>query len=251
MERFWLFQSTFFCRREHLRERSSSSLRSRVLPVIEPLHLEPTSERSCVIEPSIRSHSSPGESCRSSSETLQSGKSGSDNRGHLYSRKDSRRSAFTELIPSLSIAQSLNQYSAYQSSVMTSPSNIDRMSVTVGQPAELAQVEPNRLLLHVPDVTSVFSSPPLIYSQSHISADHVVTPNYNASSVQRFATKGTFFDQEAVPSDPIVKSSQALEFEPAKPIARKGRTENREFSEMGENQRLLSQRKLRQTLQFT
>ncbi|VDM57858.1 unnamed protein product [Angiostrongylus costaricensis] len=235
-------------RREHEPERSSSSLRSRAIPVVEPLRLKLSSERSCVIERSARSHSSPRESCRSVDETLQSGKASSGTRGYPYAQKDSKRSAFTELIPSHSFKRSVTQYTTYQSSATVSSDIVDPASVTVGQPAERAEAEPNRLLLHVSDVTTVFSPPlPLIYSQSQTSAERVVTSNYKARLVQRVATKTALLDREVAPLDPIVKSAPTLEFGPEEPVALKGHAEDHELLETAENQRLLSQRKLKQS----
>uniref|UniRef100_A0A0K0D5V9 Non-specific serine/threonine protein kinase n=1 Tax=Angiostrongylus cantonensis TaxID=6313 RepID=A0A0K0D5V9_ANGCA len=233
-------------RQEHEPERSSSSLRPRVIPVVEPLRLKLSSGRSCVIKRSMRSHSSPSESCRSADETLQSGKASSGTRGYSCAQKDSK-SAFTEMIPSHSFKQSVNQYTTYQSSAAVSSDIVDRASVTIGQPAERAEAEPNRLLLHAPDVTTVFSLPPLIYSQSQISTERVVTSNYKTRPVQRIATKSALLDQEVAPLDPIVKSAPTLEFGPVRPVALKGHAEDHELLENAENQRLLSQRKLKQS----
>ncbi|VDM66258.1 unnamed protein product, partial [Strongylus vulgaris] len=232
-----------------------STLRSRVLPAVEPLRLAITPEGARVIE-TPRDRHSPRGTCRQAS---QIERNRPETRSFTHSQQASTRSAFTDLIQSfpatsrvLPTPQSFHHFTSHpttSSGTAYEASEEQTKTLTVGQPAKRAErgeaIE--SLLPQNPPIATVLTPSSWVYSQSQVTTEVPILPTYNTRSVRKAAVENASFRSEAIPFDPFIKPSAILEPEGVKPVVNDNSFQGLVDPVLTENRRpILPQRKTRQ-----
>ncbi|KJH45770.1 hypothetical protein DICVIV_08166 [Dictyocaulus viviparus] len=221
-------------KREHI---FPSSIRSRILPVVKPINLDLASDINLVQDTSVCGQYSTNDLRDAVKGTSQSGTEVAETCSYANVRKDSKKRAPLDATLVHSTSQSLEKFAAFQNASV-------QLSVTVGQPAERAKPESDGIIPHIHDVSTIFSPPQLIYSQSQISYESAFIPNYKVGSNQRATGNDSLLHSEIVPSHSILKTSPVLEFESEKVLGAKS-SEHCKIPDDEQNQRLLSPQKLK------
>ncbi|PIO52399.1 hypothetical protein TELCIR_26295, partial [Teladorsagia circumcincta] len=213
-------------RRELEDERPSPALRSRILPVVEPLRLSVTSEnthhsgkiRVCSdFECKMESSSAVNKSSKDSSRHVvsENARSRPETRAYLHAKQLSTRSAFTDVAHDISAPSPLPSTAHLLTHFPSQPPNVEAISaeddevvhstILVGQPSERAVMVPDLDQPRVSQIPSVLAASPWIYSQSGISTQPTTLSTHSSGLALGAAVESDTFRSEAVPFDPVMK----------------------------------------------
>ncbi|KAK6062068.1 hypothetical protein COOONC_00261 [Cooperia oncophora] len=201
-------------RREPEAEPCSPTVRSRILPVVEPLRLSLSSRNTQFAESASTIHKDASDpTCRVISE---GSRSRPETRKHLHVRQTSTRSAFTDVAHGFSVPSSLPSTPHLSTRFLSQPSNVETVSpeedelahpiVLVGQPSQRAVAAPSMVLPRVPPVSAAHAAQ-WIYPQSGISTQSTTLSAHNNRLAQEAAVESDTFRSEPIPFDPVTKPS--------------------------------------------